>query len=114
MLLAAAACWVLSRGARDAPKVTTTYRTVASSGSRWASETRGYAILLLALWSLTQLVYIGVHLETVRWWLGAREPPRISPQLFFWVCLIEGSLVAGALYSAWTERPRPASESSEA
>lgn len=99
LIVAAGILWWRSRSFRDQPRVRATYRTVGSPGSHVRSNLRALAGLLIAIFALTQLLYVGLYIELVQWLLGGREPPRISGDLFFWVLLVSGTCAGGAVYS---------------
>ena len=99
LILAAGILWWRSRSFRDRPREPATYRTVGSPGSHVRSNLRALAGLLVAIFALTQLPYVGVYIELVQWLLGGRAAPRISGDLFFWVLLVSGMCAGGAVYS---------------
>jgi hypothetical protein len=98
MLVAAGVLLWRARSLADQPRTASVYRGGAA-GSQRASNVRGLAVILLALCVVSQLLYTGLYVEVVRWLLGATEPPWISGDLFFWVVLVDGTCVAGALLS---------------
>jgi hypothetical protein len=96
MLLGAAILWWASRGAGRGT-AHATYRTTASSDPR--DERRGLAIVLLAVCGVTQLLYIKLYIDLVRWLLGARERPQVFVHILFWVVLANITCAGGALYT---------------
>jgi hypothetical protein len=99
LLLSAAVLWIRAATLRDRPAVRATYRTTGTPGSDRASEARACAILLVVLFVLSQLLYIGVHIELLEWLLTGRDRPLLSPHLFFWVFLVNATCAGGALYT---------------
>jgi hypothetical protein len=105
-LLAAFGFWLLARTRRDRRATVASYRAEASAASRGADNARGLAVVLLVIALVSQLLYVGLYVELVRWRLGAPEPPRIVFGLFFWVLLVCATSVGGALAAAWQDGPR--------
>ena len=51
------------------------------------------------LCAITQLLYVNLYIELARWLMGAREPPRVFIQLFFWVALVDVTCAGASLYT---------------
>jgi hypothetical protein len=105
VLLAASVAALRARAFQDRPREQATYRTAGNAGSNTSSELRGLAILMLVLFAVTQLLYVWVYVELAQWqlfWSG--QPPRVSPHLFFWVCLVTITCVGATLHAAVTAR----------
>ncbi|MDC0718092.1 hypothetical protein [Nannocystis bainbridge] len=81
--------------------------TEALSGAleRRAGDHLGRSHLLLA--SLAVVVLLSLHvLFAALWWIVVdAPPPTLQFDLYFWVMLIAGTAIAGAVISAATERP---------
>lgn len=103
LLLTAGVLWLRARSLRDEPAVLPGYRSAGAVGSYGRANVRALAVLMVALSIVSQLLYVGLYVELVRWSLGAREPPSIVIGLFFWVLLVTGTSAGASLYSAWQE-----------
>lgn len=103
LLLTSGVLWLRSRCFRDVPAQLPTYRTAGTPGSSNASELRALAIVLVVINVLSQFLYVGLYVELAQWLLGAREQPRISPALFFWVFLVNATCAGASLYTGWKE-----------
>lgn len=99
-LLTAGVLWLRSRSFRGTRAVPPVYRT-APDERRRGKNARGLAIVMISLCALSQLLYVGLHVELVQWLLGGRGRPHIEGDLFFWVFLVNGSCVIGALCDGW-------------
>jgi len=99
LLLCAGVLWAVSYAFPAETAELASYRTEARSGSGRRETLRGLAILLVALCVLTQLLYVGLYIELVQWRLGARQPPRVFVQLFFWVFLVDATCAGASLYT---------------
>lgn len=72
---------------------------------RRAGEHQFRMVMLLVTWGVGALLYIDTYVAGVRYLLAGGEPPGILFDIYFWVMLISGSVILGAVGSAWTERP---------
>jgi hypothetical protein len=99
LLLGAAILYVRSRSFPSRPAVTEGYRAEGDAGDARGDNLRALAILLLLLFAISQLLYVWMYVELAQWLAGSRDPPRIVFDLFFWVLLIFGTFLGGALYS---------------
>jgi hypothetical protein len=61
-----------------------------------------FAVLFTVV--LTQPFYLFFWIDVVRWLLGGNVEPSIDINLFIWVALVSGSVILGAVASAWEER----------
>lgn len=105
LLLLAGVLYWRARSHRDKPATLPTYRSAGAAGSTRAANLIGLAIILVLLCAVTQLLYVGLYIELAQWLLGAREPPRISGDLFFWVLIIDVTCAGGAAYSGLRNPP---------
>lgn len=81
--------------------------TEALSGAleRRAADHRDRGHLFLAIFAVVLLLSLHVWWAAL-WWIAADgPPPAIIFDLYFWVMLIAGTAIAGAVISAATERP---------
>jgi hypothetical protein len=101
MVLAAGIVYLRSRSFRDTPPEAATYRSAGSPGSNRGAETRTTAIAILAIGVLSQLLYVGLYFELVCWLFGARERPRMTGDLFFWVFVIDATFAGAAIYTSF-------------
>lgn len=108
------------RGIGVTPELAGSERAVLSAGRRrmvlstealsgaLAGRASGheFRVLMLVLTLVAQFVlYIGVYVQGLRFVLADGEAPTISLDIYFWVLLIAGSMILGAIGSAWAERP---------
>jgi hypothetical protein len=100
VLLTAGFLWYRARSFHDRPAVPPTYRVAGAPGSSDGGELRAISLLVVAIGMASQLLYLGVYLELAQWLLGARERPRLSGDLFFWVLLVNGTCAGASLYTA--------------
>lgn len=101
LLLTAGVLWLRSRSLRGRRAALASYRTEETIASQDAQSARALAVLMVTLCVASQLLYVGLYVELVRWLLGAHEPPRIVFGLFFWVLLVCATSAGGALYTGW-------------
>lgn len=99
LLVGAGIVYLRARGIRDRAASLPSYRSEGHKGSN-AGGLRDLAFVLLFLFAISQLLYLGLYIELVGWLLGGRDSPRIFSELFFWVLLIFGTFLGGAMYSA--------------
>jgi len=104
LILSAGVLWLRARWLRDQSAVLPSYRTVGTPASYEASNARALAWLLIGLCVVSELLYVGVYIELGQWLLGAKEPPRIVGDIFFWVLLINGTCAGASLYTGWKSR----------
>jgi hypothetical protein len=102
LLLTAGILWLRSRSFRDEPAELPSYRTAGAAGSHRASEVRALAIVLVVICMLSQLLYVALYIELAQWLLGARERPRITGDLFFWVFLVDVTCAGASLFTGWS------------
>jgi hypothetical protein len=98
LLLTAGLLWLSSYAFPATTPVLASYRTEARGPGR-REDLRGLAVLLVALCVITQLLYVGLYIELVQWRLGARQPPRVFSQIFFWVFLVDATCAGASLYT---------------
>ena len=104
LLLTAGILWLRARSFRDHAPTLPTYRTVEAPGSNMGSEARSLAIILVVICGVSQLLYVALYIELAQWLLGARERPRLSGDLFFWVLLVNGTCAGASLYTGWGKK----------
>jgi hypothetical protein len=81
--------------------------TEALSGAleRRADDHLARCLILLATLGIGLVLYLHVYFAAL-WWLVVDAPaPSLHLDLYFWVMLVSGSAIVGAVASAWSERP---------
>lgn len=99
LLLCACFLWGYSYAFPAARSALATYRNEAPSSGGRRSDLRGLALLLVALCVVTQLLYANLYIELAQWLAGAREPPRVFVQAFFWVALVDLTCAGACVYT---------------
>lgn len=61
-----------------------------------------FAVLFTVV--ITQPFYLFFWIDVARWLLGGNVELSIDINVFFWVALVSGSVILGAVLSAWEER----------
>lgn len=81
--------------------------TEALSGAleRRADDLFARCAILLVLLGIGVLLYLDVYLAAVAWLVADAPPPSLQFDVYFWVMLVSGSAIVGAVASAWSERP---------
>ncbi|MCY1072492.1 hypothetical protein OV090_47540 [Nannocystis sp. RBIL2] len=81
--------------------------TEALSGAleRRADEHFGRCAILLVLLALGLVLYLDVCYAAVAWLVAAAPPPSLQFDVYFWVMLVSGLAIVGAVASSWSERP---------
>jgi hypothetical protein len=81
--------------------------TEALSGAleRRADDLFARCAILLVLLALDFVLYLDVYLAALWGLMGDAPPPSLQFDLYFWVMLVSGSAIVGAVVSAWSERP---------
>jgi hypothetical protein len=63
------------------------------------------AVMLLLPLGASALLYLGFHVRALLHLVAGGEAPAILFDVYVWIMVIAGSAIAGALISAWKERP---------
>lgn len=81
--------------------------TEALSGAleRRADEHLARCGILMVLLGIGLVLYLDVYLAALWGLMGDAPPPSLQFDVYFWVMLVSGSAIIGAVASAWSERP---------
>jgi hypothetical protein len=105
-LLGSAILRLAARGHPARVDASETYRAEQTRGDSIGDHRRALALLLFVQAILSQLLYVWMYVELAYWSRGDRQPPRVFVHNLFWVALVCGTVVLGALFTGLKRDPR--------
>jgi hypothetical protein len=81
--------------------------TEALSGAleQRADDLFARCVVLLSVLAVGLVLYLDVYFAALWWLVVGPPPPTLQFDVYFWVMLVSGSTIVGAVVSAWSERP---------